>query len=76
MTLTETMAVIEQEKFAAEMNLAAGTKAFRRAIREHELFHRLSPNLRKNTLPKSQSASKRSRVSKSMNDTKTASTRP
>jgi hypothetical protein len=42
MTLAETMSAIEQDEFAAEMNLAAGTKAFRRAIREHELFHRLS----------------------------------
>ena len=48
MTLAETMAAIEQEKFAAEMNLAAGTKAFRRAIREHGLFHRLSELAKEN----------------------------
>jgi len=48
MTLAETMAAIEQEEFAVEMNLAAGTKAFRRAIREHELFHRLSELAKEN----------------------------
>jgi hypothetical protein len=42
MTLAETMAKIEQDEFAAEMNLAAGTTALRRAIREHGLFQRLS----------------------------------
>ncbi len=42
MTLAETMAVIERDEFAAEMNLAAGTAAFRRAIRGHELFRSLS----------------------------------
>jgi len=48
MTLPETMAAIEQDEFAAEMNLAAGTNAFRRAIREHELFNRLSELAREN----------------------------
>lgn len=42
MTLADIMTAIEQDEFAAEMNLAAGTKAFRQAMREHELFHRLS----------------------------------
>jgi len=48
MTLAETMAMIEQDEFAAQMNLAAGTTAFRRAIREHELFHRLSECAKEN----------------------------
>ena len=48
MTLAETMAVIEQDEFAAEMNLAAGTKAFRLAIRDHALFHRLSELAKEN----------------------------
>jgi hypothetical protein len=38
MTLAETMDAIERDEFAAEMNLAAGTKAFRRAMKEHSLF--------------------------------------
>jgi hypothetical protein len=42
MTLEETMQAIEQDEFSAEMSLAAGTKAFRRAVRAHELFRRLS----------------------------------
>ncbi len=42
MTFAETMRAIEQDEVAAEMNLAAGTKAFRRAIRGHELFQRLT----------------------------------
>jgi hypothetical protein len=48
MTLAETMAAIERDEFAAEMNLAAGTKAFRRAVREHELFDRLSELAKEN----------------------------
>ena len=38
MTFAETMGAIEQDEFAAEMSLAAGTKSFRRGIREHNLF--------------------------------------
>ena len=75
MTLAETMAAIEQEEFAAEMNLAAGTKAFRQAIREHELFHRLSELAKENPSEVAERIEK-SRVLRSMNDTKTASTRP
>ena len=48
MTLAETMATIEQYEFAAEMNLASGTTAFRQAIRGHELFHRLSELAKEN----------------------------
>jgi hypothetical protein len=48
MTLAETMGTIEQDEFAAEMNLASGTTAFRRAIRGHELFHRLSELVKEN----------------------------
>jgi hypothetical protein len=49
MTIAETMAAIERDEFAAEMNLAAGTNAFRRAIREHDLFRRLSELTKENT---------------------------
>jgi hypothetical protein len=48
MTLAEAMAIIEQDEFAAEMNLADGTNAFRRAIREHQLFHQLSELAKEN----------------------------
>jgi hypothetical protein len=48
MTLAESMAMIEQDEFAAQMNLAAGTTAFRRAIRRHEMFHRLLELARNN----------------------------
>jgi hypothetical protein len=48
MTLAETMAMIEQDEFAAEMNLASGTTAFRRAILGHELFHSLSELAKEN----------------------------
>jgi len=48
MTLAETMAMIEQDEFAAEMNLASGTTAFRRAMLRHELFRRLSELTREN----------------------------
>jgi hypothetical protein len=36
------MQAIEQYRFAAEVNLAAGTKAFRRGLRNHELFRELA----------------------------------
>jgi hypothetical protein len=42
MTLAETMTAIEHDHFAAEMNLAAGTKAFLRMMRDHSLFHHLT----------------------------------
>lgn len=48
MTLAETMDAIEEDEFAAEMNLAAGTKAFRRAIMEHDLFQRLAELAKEN----------------------------
>src|SRR5262245_17453631 len=41
MTVAQTMEAIEQDEFAAEMNLSAGTRAFRRAIREHKFYDRL-----------------------------------
>lgn len=42
MTLADVMKAIEQDEFSAEMNLAAGTRAFRRSIRAHDLFLRLT----------------------------------
>ncbi len=42
MTLTELTRAIEQHRFSAEVNLAAGTKAFRRGLRHHELFRELA----------------------------------
>jgi hypothetical protein len=48
MTFAETMRAIEQDEFAAEMNLAAGTKAFRRRLREHNLFRRLTELAKEN----------------------------
>jgi hypothetical protein len=43
MTLAETMEAIERDEFAAELSLAAGAKAFRRAVTEHDLFRQLLP---------------------------------
>jgi hypothetical protein len=40
--LTEVMRTIEQNRFSAEVNLAAGTKAFRRGLRNHPLVHKLA----------------------------------
>src|SRR5437879_5484832 len=48
MTLPETMRLIEHDEFAADMNLAAGTKAFRRRIHEHSLFQRLTELAKEN----------------------------
>lgn len=42
MALSETMKEIEQYRFSSELNLAAGTKAFRRGLREHDLVRRLA----------------------------------
>lgn len=42
MPLAEIMQGIEQYRFSSELNLAAGTKAFRRGLREHDLFRRLA----------------------------------
>lgn len=42
MTLAEVMEAIERDEFSAEMNLAAGTRAFRRSMRTHDLFLRLT----------------------------------
>ncbi len=39
--LAEVMREIEQYRFSAELNLGAGTSAFRRGLREHDLFRRL-----------------------------------
>ena len=41
MALADVMQAIEQHRFAAEVNLAAGTKAFRRGLRSHALFRKL-----------------------------------
>jgi len=40
--LAEIMQGIEQYRFSSELNLAAGTKAFRRGLREHDLVRRLA----------------------------------
>jgi len=42
MTLTEIMQSIESYGFSSEVNMASGTKAFRRILRGHELVHRLA----------------------------------
>ena len=42
MALAEIMQGIEQYRFSSELNLAAGTKAFRRGLREHDLVRRLA----------------------------------
>ena len=42
MTLADIMQGIEQYHFSSELNLAAGTKAFRRGLRTHELVRRLA----------------------------------
>lgn len=42
MGLAEIMQSIEQYGFSSELNLAVGTKAFRRGLREHELVRRLA----------------------------------
>lgn len=41
MPLTDIMENIEQHRFSSELNLAGGTKAFRRCLRGHELFQSL-----------------------------------
>lgn len=41
MQLADVMREIEQYRFASELNLASGTKAFRRGLRAHELFRSL-----------------------------------
>jgi hypothetical protein len=48
MTFAETMGAIEQDEFAAEMSLAAGTKSFRRGIRQHSLFRCLTELAKEN----------------------------
>jgi len=40
--LADVMQAIEEYRFSAEVNLAAGTKAFRRGLRNHELFRELA----------------------------------
>ena len=40
--LAEIMNAIEQHRFSSELNLAAGTKAFRRGLRSHILFQQLA----------------------------------
>ena len=40
--LADVMRAIEQYRFSGEVNLAAGTKAFRRGLRNHELFRKLA----------------------------------
>jgi hypothetical protein len=40
--LSDIMQGIEQYRFSSELNLAAGAKAFRRALRGHELFRELA----------------------------------
>ena len=47
--LAETMTAIEQEQFAAQMNLAPGTRAFRRMLRGHSLFRQLSASAREHS---------------------------
>ena len=42
MALAEIMQGIEQYRFSSELNLAAGTKAFRRGLREHDLVRSLA----------------------------------
>lgn len=42
MALADIMRGIEQYHFSSEINLAAGTKAFRRGLRAHELVRRLA----------------------------------
>jgi hypothetical protein len=42
MPLTEIMQEIEADRFSSELNLASGTRAFRRGLRGHELFRRLA----------------------------------
>jgi hypothetical protein len=39
--LSDLMNAVEQDRFSAELNLAAGTKAFRRGLRNHPLFREL-----------------------------------
>jgi hypothetical protein len=48
MTLTDVMKAIEQDEFSAEMNLAAGTRAFRRSVSGHDLFLRLTKLAKEN----------------------------
>src|SRR6266478_427717 len=42
MALANVMQAVEQPRFSAEVNLAAGTKAFRRGLRGHDLFRKLA----------------------------------
>jgi len=42
MALAEIMQGIEADRFSSELNLASGTRAFRRGLRGHELFRRLA----------------------------------
>jgi hypothetical protein len=42
MALADILHGIEQYRFSSELNLAAGTKAFRRGLRGHVLFRELS----------------------------------
>jgi hypothetical protein len=42
MPLTDIMQEIESDRFSSELNLASGTRAFRRGLRGHEFFHRLA----------------------------------
>jgi hypothetical protein len=48
MSLTDVMKAIEQDEFSAEMNLAAGTRAFRRSVSGHDLFSRLTKLAKEN----------------------------
>jgi len=54
MTLGQAMQEIEHDEFAAQMNLAAGTRAFRHAIREHKLFQLLVELAKENPSPVAQ----------------------
>ena len=46
MPLADIMQGIEQYRFSSELNLAAGTKAFRRGLRGHELFRELAERVK------------------------------
>jgi hypothetical protein len=46
MPLAEIMQGIETDRFASEINLAAGTRAFHRCLRGHELFRQLTELVR------------------------------
>src|SRR5580704_8832777 len=49
MTLVEVMEAIQKDEFSAEMNLAAGTRAFRRLMRSHDLFLGLAELAKENS---------------------------